>query len=92
MIHDLKTWPDVFESIWIGDKVHEYRVNDRDFKVGDYLRLKEWEPSLEACDEGLYTGRVVFASITFVNTGPEWGIPFGYAVMSIRVINRKSTT
>lgn len=42
--HELKTWPKPFASILSGFKKHEIRVNDRDFREGDELCLREWNP------------------------------------------------
>ena len=42
--HELKTWPKSFASILSGFKKHEIRVNDRDFREGDELCLREWNP------------------------------------------------
>ena len=39
---ELKTWPKPFASILSGFKKHEIRVNDRDFREGDELCLREW--------------------------------------------------
>ena len=44
MEHHLKTWPDVFAATRFGLKSFDLRINDRDFKVGDYLILEEFEP------------------------------------------------
>jgi hypothetical protein len=79
-LHDLKTWPDVFKETLDGEKTHEYRKNDRDFGLGDELLLREFEPIGET-----YTGSYIRAIITNIHFGPHWGIPAGYAVMSIRV-------
>lgn len=43
-IHDLKTWPEPFAAVVAGDKTHEARKNDRDYQVGDVLRLREFKP------------------------------------------------
>src|SRR5260370_35784622 len=42
--HDLKTRPKPFASSLSGFKKHEIRVNDRDFREGDELCLREWNP------------------------------------------------
>ena len=47
--HELKTWVGPFEAIWAKQKHHEIRENDRDFKVGDQLILREFDAHAE-CD------------------------------------------
>lgn len=59
MIHALKTLPEYFEAVRKGDKTFELRNNDRNFKVGDYLALNEW-------DGKKYTGRALLAKITYM--------------------------
>lgn len=44
MEHDLKCWPKYYEYVASGDKTFEVRRNDRDFRVGDTLLLREYEP------------------------------------------------
>lgn len=51
-VHDLKIWPIFFEAIVNRTKTFEYRLNDRNFKVGDHVNLREWSPSSKE-----YTGR-----------------------------------
>lgn len=59
MIHALKTLPEYFEAVRKGYKTFELRKNDRDFRVGDYLALNEW-------DGEKYTGRALLAKITYM--------------------------
>ena len=59
MIHQLKTLPEYFEAVRKGDKTFELRENDRDFKVGDYLALNEW-------DGEKYTGRSQLVKVTYI--------------------------
>lgn len=44
-IHYLKCWPSYFEANMMGDKTFEIRKNDRDFKVGDVIELRHYDPS-----------------------------------------------
>lgn len=53
MIHDLKILPEHFLPVQEGLKKAEVRYNDRDFKTGDYLILREYLP------ETGYSGRLV---------------------------------
>jgi len=81
--HRLKTWPDAFEPTWVGDKVAEIRVNDRDYRRGDLLVLREWLPRSAS-----YTGREVRAQVTHVLPAPCYGVPENYAMLSLRLLGR----
>lgn len=59
--HLLKCWPEHFEAVWRGEKTHEIRRNDRDYKAGDLVTLAEWMP-----DSKRATGRWVKGRIGFV--------------------------
>ena len=84
-VHDLKTWPDAFAAILDGRKPFEWRKNDRDFRVGDVLRLREWAPDADgAAPVSGYTGRVVERRVSYV-LADRFGVPDGYCVMSIPV-------
>lgn len=58
MTHALKIRPEYFAVVALGRKTFELRRNDRDFRVGDILRLREW-------DGERYTGRTVQRRITY---------------------------
>lgn len=75
--HELKTWPEYFEAVIDGRKTAEIRHNDRGFRVGDVLWLREWEPG----SNGRYTGREASAVITHVVDGLP-GMA-GYAMLSM---------
>ena len=84
MIHELKTWPEYFQLIESGEKSFELRKNDRDFKVGDHVLLKEYQK-----DSKQYTGRILNRRITFVMKGikaEELGLKKGYCIMSIEEV------
>ena len=71
--HELKTLPQYFQAVSIGDKTFKKRKNDRDFHVGDYLILKEWNDG--------YTGREITAEITYIT---DYEQKDGYVVMAIQ--------
>lgn len=81
--HELKCWPEYFEPVYSGKKRFELRFNDRDYKAGDYLLLREWRPVEEA-----YTGRELKVIVTYVmaeDDGPAEVMP-GWVVMSIQPV------
>jgi len=84
-VHDLKTWPGPFAAVREGLKTWEFRLDDRDYREGDTLRLHEWWPDTES-----YTGRVEVRRITWLLRGGSFGIPEGYVVMSIEPDTRRA--
>ena len=82
--HELKTDPEPFRASWWGWKDYEIRINDRDFKAGDTLALRETKYSGEEMKNGeflQYTGRVLGRQITEVRTG--YGIKEGWCILGI---------
>ena len=61
MIHEKKAWPDMFEAVHSGKKKFDVRLADTEYKEGDTLVLREWDPQLKK-----YTGRVLEKKLTFV--------------------------
>lgn len=51
-VHVLKTWPDYYKALADGTKRFELRNDDRDYCVGDYLCLREWDPATEKYGPG----------------------------------------
>jgi hypothetical protein len=78
--HELKTDPEPFNEVWNGRKLAEFRENDRDFRVGDALILREYDRT-----SGTYLGRRIRASISHALYGPDYGIPAGYAMLSMQL-------
>jgi len=79
--HVLKVDPGYYDAIVNGLKTFEIRKNDRGYRVGDLLRLKEYDPGTEK-----YTNRTVRMIVQYIighEDFPE-GIPEGYVVMAIR--------
>ena len=60
-VHQLKTWPIFFEAVLNGTKTFEFRLNDRNFQVGDKLDLMEYDPDAEG-----YTGRHCHRFVSYV--------------------------
>jgi hypothetical protein len=81
--HDLKSWPEMFELTMSGVKNFELRKNDRNYSIGDRVRLREWEPRTQT-----YTGRECWREIRFVLDGvgpgciePLKGLMRGYCIL-----------
>lgn len=77
-IHELKTWPDSFELVWRGEKPYELRKNDRGFKVGDAVRLREWDPGDE-----VYSGRELLMPITCITPGGRFELPDHLCILGL---------
>jgi hypothetical protein len=94
MMHELKTWPTAFQAIWDGTKPFELRRNDRGFRVGDSLHLREWDTQdIGAPFGGVYTGRSLVARITYVLTDGYFpGLQPGFAVLGLKVETRTLPT
>ncbi len=78
MIHRLKTDQEAFHAIWIGDKNFEFRKNDRNFKVNDFLLLMEYKKLADRL-----TGLDIQRRVKYILHGPDYGIPEGYCIMDI---------
>jgi len=79
MTHNLKTDPEVFELVLSGIKNYEIRYNDRDFKVGDILLLREYDRTTTA-----FPDRFVKREVTDVLHGGQYGIEEGYVILSMK--------
>lgn len=78
-VHELKCWPEYFEELAARNKMFELRKNDRDFKVGETLLIKEWNPKTES-----YTGRFGRFVITYVlKDAEQFGLMEGFAILGI---------
>ncbi|MCW1412185.1 DUF3850 domain-containing protein [Rhizobium sp. 1AS11] len=75
--HILKCWPEPFQAIRRGVKPFEFRRNDRDFRVGDILKLREFDP-----ETNRYTGAMLWQEVTYV-LAEGFGVPPGFAVLGI---------
>jgi len=82
-IHELKCWPEYFEPLRDGRKRFEYRNNDRQFIVGDLLRLREFNGSTQQ-----YTGREATVQVDYIMNGEHFAyLTPGYVIMSITKVS-----
>lgn len=75
-IHDLKVWPEFFEPLSSGEKSFELRLDDRGFRAGDTLLLREWSKA-----DG-YSGRQIERVVTYIAGGEPWLSP-NYVCMGL---------
>jgi hypothetical protein len=77
-IHQLKTQPESFNVTLSGIKPIEYRNNDRKFKVGDLLKLNEYD-----LERGGLTGRSIIVEVTYILAG-VFGLAPNWVILGIR--------
>lgn len=73
--HKLKLAKMFFEDVRLGRKSFELRKNDRDYKIGDILELREM-------DNGEQTGRVIEKEITYILEGFA-GLKEDYCILAL---------
>lgn len=99
-VHELKTWSEPFQAVADSRKKFEFRRDDRPggFFTGDILRLREWLPCSgvrhnspgrcpPGCTKGDYSGREIHARITYRLNAGEFGVPEGFAVLSLGYVH-----
>lgn len=77
-LHELKIYKQYFDAILSGKKKFEIRKNDRGFQTGDNVVLKEW-------DNIKYSGRTIYATITYILDDKFIGLSEGYVAFGIEV-------
>lgn len=82
--HKLKTWPKYFSAVKLETKSFEVRKADRDFQVGDYICLVEFDPEKDAL-----TGRYEYRRITYILTSADAprGLVDGFVVLGIETVD-----
>lgn len=81
--HDLKVWPEYYDAIEADLKPFEIRKNDRDYQVGDVLRLREYSPGPDE-----YTGRETRRRVVYMLNGDSptayaFGLRTGFVAMAL---------
>lgn len=77
-VHELKTWPKYYKSVKDGSKPFELRKDDRDYKIGDVLILKEYDPGTES-----YTNDECTRVITYILKGGLFGLEKGFVILGL---------
>ncbi len=83
MEHELKTVSKLYRDVKARIKKFEVRINDRDFKVGDTLKLREINDNKE------YTGDSIVVRVTYllnINKFVNHDLKDNFVVMSIDVL------
>lgn len=75
--HDLKVWPEFFDPLESGIKTFELRRDDRGFRVGDVLLLREWSRSAG------YSGRQLRRRVSYLICGPGFGLAPDFVCMGL---------
>ena len=91
-IHELKTDPKVFAESWNDKKRFEIRRDDRDFKVGDTLTLRETKYTGEEMKNGkplFYTGFTLNVKVTYKLPAGSYGLNDDWTVLSTIIINQE---
>ncbi len=78
--HELKIWPEYCAAVLDGRKTFEARTNDRDFAVGDFLKLREFDPIRE-----MYLNNELLVRVTYLMDTPRFCAP-GVVIMGIRLV------
>lgn len=76
IIHELKILPKYFNEVRNLNKQFELRKDDRDYRVGDWILLREYE-------NGQYTGREAgcFRISYILRDCTQYGLMDGYCIL-----------
>lgn len=78
--HELKCHPHFFAAIAAGKKTFEIRRNDRDYRVGDVLDLREFDPTF-----GNTGRRLSGLDVVYIMTAEDFpAILPGFVIMGLR--------
>lgn len=80
-VHKLKIIPEYYDAVRTGIKIFEVRKNDRNFKVGDILILKEWDATRKD-----FTGRTARRIISYIFDN-QFYLKEGYVILSFDMLN-----
>lgn len=79
MTHELKILKPYFDAVVSGDKTFELRKDDRPYKIGDTLILREIGAG------NTFTGRFIRKKVGYIlRDCPEYGLDNDYCILSLR--------
>ena len=76
--HNLKVWPEHFKLVKAEVKSFELRLDDRGYRVGDILNLREFDPVSEE-----FTGQALKRTVTCIIGGGPW-LTEGYVCLGLK--------
>ena len=82
MTHELKTHRQYFNEIWDRKKLFEVRFDDRNYQIGDTVRLLDYDP-----DTNTFSDKTIRADISYKLEGGHFGVEKGYCVLSLSQIS-----
>lgn len=84
--HDLKVNPQFWQALKNGQKPFEVRRDDRGFRVGDLVRLREYSHDMGYTG----TGEVAFP-ISYILRHEDFpnGVPIGYCVLGFGLLREE---
>lgn len=78
-VHELKTIQPFFDDVFYNRKDFEVRKNDRNFEVGDRLKLVEFGHDIK-------NPRFVLKDIKYILLGGQYGIAQDYVILGLKDI------
>lgn len=80
--HFLKTWPEYYRAVVTGKKTFELRRNDRNYRAGDIVILREYDPA-----SGQFTGDEISFRISYVTDFRD-ALKTGYVAFGLQAIRK----
>lgn len=90
MLHELKILPQYYDAVVNGIKTFEIRKNDRNYSVGDTIKLREFDKddiyNVKWSTHSEYTKRECYAVITYIlNLKDFLNLDEDYVALGIKV-------
>lgn len=79
-VHDLKCMSQYFDALKSGAKTFELRRNDRDYQVGDVLRLRKWGGEMR---HRYWDEEPLYFIVTYMLWQCGFGLKKGYVILGI---------